>query len=343
MILPKIKEAFFNSTFYKNCNYIPNDVLLEYKNIKNHYKESKSKLKEEIKNKLFDLIRYFIIYNVEKQYLEDYILYLIEEFTLNEFKNKTYSLDENLNDIIYNLDAIKLLVDEKNYDEEFVNKNCSPEYYVKNPVDKNRLKTNTRMTQFFEKEKIKNNIYKEKLKLNYNVDNYLDRFKDLNNALHDSIKYNHSKSIKYIINNYGCDSIYIKALNLSCQYGNINIVKLMVQKYLDIKSLDENPIKLSSKNGHYEIVEYLIQIGVNIHIMDDCALKVSSDNGHYNIVKLLIEHGADVKAGDNYAIRIASDNGHYKIVKLLIENGADVQAGDNYALKYSSGRACRIC
>ena len=299
MIFTKIKKAFVHSDFFRNYETIPNDVLVEYKSIKNYYKESKLKLRKEIKYKLFNFIHKFFIYNVDDEYLENFILYLIEEYSFDKINKLITKLNDDLIDKIYNLNAIKLLVQDDINDEKFIYDNCSPDYYVKNPVDKNRLKSNTRMCDFFKKVEIRDDILIKKIKLDCNIDNYLNRFQDLE-----------------------------QVLILASESGNIKHIKNVIKKGANIHTDNDLSLKKACEKGKFKIVKFLVENGANIHVNDDYALKISCTKGYIKIVKFLIENGANIYVRDDCIIKNVSikadkngnDSMYIDIIKLLIKS-----------------------
>lgn len=337
MIFPKIKEAFINSEFYRRNNILPKNILDQYKFIKNHYFGTKNKLKNEIKCQLIQFVHNFIKCNVDDKYLENYVLDLIEEFSFFEFDKELNEMDEYLVQKIYNLNSIKLLIDVEITDKEFIYKHCSPEYYIKKNLNKNKLKTNYRMCRFLAKSMCYNKIIKQKLKLNekFNIDKYL----------------------KYCSDNI--DEYHI----IASEYGNLKYLKFLVEKGADIHHKNDESLDLSCKYGHLEIVKYLVGKGADIHANNDSAIIHCAYNGHIDIIKFLIEKGADIDSNHvtifenacingrldvikfineinpnfiidiNGLIVLACENGHLNIVKFLIENGIDIFFDKNYAIK----------
>jgi len=80
--------------------------------------------------------------------------------------------------------------------------------------------------------------------------------------------------------------------------------------------------------GQLDIVKMLIEAGANINVKDnggDTALMRASVHGNEDIIKLLIEAGADVNAKDNdgsTSLMWALSFGHIKVVDLLKKYGA---------------------
>ena len=328
MLLPNIKKFFIHSEYYKNCKELPINVLSEYENIKNYYKESKIKLNNEMKIMLFDFIHQFFIYNVEDKYLEDYILFLIENYTFNEINIEILKLTDSLVDKIYNLDAIKLLLDDTIQDEELIYKNCSPEYYIKNKLECKKLKNNIRMQEFFKKTKSYDKILKEKSKLKSDSNKYLNRFTNLDNALMCASRYGNKNHVKSLIEkgaNVHTDNN--NSLTLACKNGHFKIVKILIENGASILDCEtNNTLELTCKNGHSKIIKFLIDNGSDICGYHECVLTRSCEYGNIEIVKYLIEKNTLKYPEFDRAFNYSCKNGNIELVKLLINKV------DNYTL-----------
>lgn len=105
--------------------------------------------------------------------------------------------------------------------------------------------------------------------------------------------------------------------------NNDDISKFIIDKTYDINpKLLDSVIIWASCYGNLEIVKYLVEKGVDIHHRDDESIIEASRHGHLEVVKYLVENGADINANDNAALYMAYDE-HLEIVKFLIEKGAD--------------------
>ena len=114
-------------------------------------------------------------------------------------------------------------------------------------------------------------------------------------------------------------------IQLACQNGHIEIVKLLIQNNVNIHVYCDLPIAIASSNGHIEIVKLLIQNNANINARNDRALELACQSGHIEIVKLLIQNGADIHNHKDVSIKVAYQNHHTEIVELLIQNGAKIE------------------
>ena len=75
-----------------------------------------------------------------------------------------------------------------------------------------------------------------------------------------------------------------------------------------------NNLNKAAKAGQLDLVKLLLDRGANAHVYDNSALCWASKRGHTKVVKLLLDHGADVHARDDEALRWASNT---EVVKLL--------------------------
>ena len=150
------------------------------------------------------------------------------------------------------------------------------------------------------------------------------------------------------------------ALHLAAEYGQIDIVQLLLKEGADVDCNDNlnkiTPLILAatkgrseivsiligynadfsknkfalhqaSKMGHLETVKVLLSAGFDVNAEDRChnrALHHAAENGHTDIVIILIQAGADIdiKYDDRTALQLAAINGHYKIAQALLEAGA---------------------
>ena len=84
-----------------------------------------------------------------------------------------------------------------------------------------------------------------------------------------------------------------KSLELAYSFGNKEIVKLLIEKGIDIKKKDSrgnNALHLASLHGHKEMVEFLINSDIDLNEKDNDglnALELASISGHDEIVELL--------------------------------------------------------
>ena len=127
------------------------------------------------------------------------------------------------------------------------------------------------------------------------------------------------------------------SLMLASQNGDLNTVKALIDKGVDVNAIDRSKggltaIRLASHKGHLEIVNALLAVpSIDIDVADNNgwnALRVASFEGHLDVVNALIAAGADVNTitdGGWTAFEIASKKGHTDIVNALREAGAKEQ------------------
>jgi ankyrin repeat protein len=127
---------------------------------------------------------------------------------------------------------------------------------------------------------------------------------------------NPTLDINFTDNEPGLDQT---ALEIACQNGHIEIVKLLLQ-HKDV-IICNFPIRTASYHGHFEIVKLLLQDSrVDPSEYDNLAVSFAIYGGHCEIVKLLLQDPrVDPSTNVDFVVRCASKKGYYDIVKLLEE------------------------
>ena len=144
------------------------------------------------------------------------------------------------------------------------------------------------------------------------------------------------------------DKVLYKDLFKSCERGDIERVKFLVEAYSpDIEKKDKKgntPLLISSSSGHLEIVKYLLNKKANINIQDklgNTPLNLSLQRGHLNIAKFLLENKVNVELhnkSNSNPLLTASANGYFDIIKILLTFKPNLNHIDdlgNNALHYS--------
>lgn len=155
-----------------------------------------------------------------------------------------------------------------------------------------------------------------------------------------------------------------KALVYASMLGRLNIVKLLIEKGVDVNykfQMNEEPIWndlfwsgdtgftaliLASKYNHPRIIQLLVKNGADVNLGTTAkgrtALIEASVRGKTDIVEILLKAGADVdriasRSGLAYHLKNANENalisasrkGYTEIVRMLLEAGADINIVDN--------------
>ena len=343
MIFPKIKESIKNSEFFRKNNIIPIEFYSNYKKIKNNYIKSKNEIRNKLKEDLVNFIDCFLMFNIDEECIEDYVLDLIHEFGFDDINNFILNSNDHIINKVENLKSIRLLKNDTN-NEKFIYDHCTPEYYIKNKnkLDKNKLK-NRHMNIFFNNLNNYRNLLKSKISFGIDITkhNYFiwvkNSAENLDKLFIDAIKNNNIKCAEKIFENgANINTDNDKALRMSSKNGYIDIVKYLVEKGANIHADDNYALRMSSENGHIDIVKFLVLNGANIHAKDDYALRKSSQNGHIEVVKYLVEKGANINVFYDYALAESSRNGHIDVVKFLVGKGANIHERNDYALTWSS-------
>jgi hypothetical protein len=144
------------------------------------------------------------------------------------------------------------------------------------------------------------------------------------------------RKMNSIVKSYLHNKEMFAKLENACLDGNLDLVKSLCEKGVDIHSFDDLPFRLACGNGHLEIAKLLFEKGSDIHSCGDYAFRIACENGYIQIAKFLYERGADIFVWDDYPLRWACQNGHVEVVKFLIEKGAN----DRMAFDIAFDTAC---
>lgn len=129
-----------------------------------------------------------------------------------------------------------------------------------------------------------------------------------------------------------------KTFERSVQYGRTESVKAFFdvgvnlnEEVRNYSNQSRSPLTLAAEFGQTEIVKLLITKGIDINGRDNSgntALMIAAGTGRMDMVRLLIEKGADANVGGtgNAALNHAVWAGKTEIVKFFIDRGADVNA-----------------
>jgi len=128
-------------------------------------------------------------------------------------------------------------------------------------------------------------------------------------------------------------------LHLACFKGNIEMVKLLLEKGADINAKSRTgmtPVYLAATKGNYKIVLLLADKGANINIPANNSewtpLMRACSKGYFKTAEVLVKYGADINAKSKAGwtpLHGAAEQGHLKIVELLVNAGADVNIKNN--------------
>ncbi|XP_062592307.1 putative ankyrin repeat protein RF_0381 [Saccostrea cucullata] len=158
---------------------------------------------------------------------------------------------------------------------------------------------------------------------------------DGESILHKACFYGKFEVCEYLVENYPHlldvrDKSSNTVLHDAARGGNIQIVKLLIKKKMDIYSVQgggETNLHLCCRSGKLEMCEHLVNhIPDLLEIMDAkgwTAIHSACNGGSVEIVSFLIEKGMDFNALSNDGktiLHIACLNGKFKICVYLVEN-----------------------
>jgi len=132
------------------------------------------------------------------------------------------------------------------------------------------------------------------------------------------------------------------ALEWACFYGQIELVKKIVDKGGNANASNMSGLQMASKNGHIDVVKWLLENGQMNNLPSWIILAEAVENNHTNIVEYLLMTNqydipwCDVRANEDIAIRTAVESENIDMVKLLIKFGANVNIFDGYCLSLAN-------
>ncbi len=88
------------------------------------------------------------------------------------------------------------------------------------------------------------------------------------------------------------------ALMMACLQGQLDMVKLMVERQVEINKTGWTPLHYAATNGHLEIVRYLLDQSAYVDAESPngtTPLMMATRGGHIETVKLLLDEGADLR------------------------------------------------
>lgn len=146
-------------------------------------------------------------------------------------------------------------------------------------------------------------------------------------ALRYAAKKGHFDVVKYLIESPLGSSIkyseFCMALHLGAKNKHFDVVKYLFEYIPGRKSamLCNNLMYNAVLGGNLEIVKYLIAKRVNIHRSRESLLHLASTMGNWQIFKFLIDHGYNVHATDIGTLLQQVETGRLGITKDLLDRG----------------------
>jgi ankyrin repeat protein len=162
-----------------------------------------------------------------------------------------------------------------------------------------------------------------------------------NDNLINFIKHNDVDKVKDILNNKKLDIFDDYAFNIACYLGNLEIVKIFLEKNINIFKNDNHALKISSENKNFNVTKLLLEFGADVKAEDNYALRYSLDNiKDIEMAKLLLEHGADITFNNYEVIRnlICKDsdnNDDIELIKILINNNKNPNKNIEVLLEFA--------
>jgi len=141
----------------------------------------------------------------------------------------------------------------------------------------------------------------------------------INEGFMDSVKHKTSDEIRNILKDVNIDGW----LNYGCRHNLLWLVKESIEKGADIYK--SQPIQLSCEYGHLDIVKFLLENGLDIHHNSESPLRHAITGEQLEVVEYLIDNGSDIHFNNEYPFILAWNIMSLDICQLLLDSGTDIE------------------
>jgi len=168
---------------------------------------------------------------------------------------------------------------------------------------------------------------------NSNTDSPDERFLFENFLLASAISDKNINLVKYILEKYEIvrDCKDVDPLSVAARVGDVDIVKLLLEKGFGMRDARCRTNCESSRGGDMEFIRYPIDMVLITPELNENLLCNAASGGNIDAIKFFIDHGAAVNARDGMPLSMAALSSNLKAVELLVDRGADVNANENQA------------
>lgn len=126
---------------------------------------------------------------------------------------------------------------------------------------------------------------------------------------------------QYYINDLRKINKFNKTQYIESKKGRIDQILVAINK--GDKNKDTiYALSWASYYGNLNVVKYLVENGVDLRAENDYSVRAASQNGRLKVVKYLVENGADFRAENDYSVRAANRLGYIGVVDYLVEKGS---------------------
>ncbi|XP_063927802.1 uncharacterized protein LOC135140972 [Zophobas morio] len=161
--------------------------------------------------------------------------------------------------------------------------------------------------------------------------------------LYVAVENGHEEVVKYLVDEAHAN-VNKKAwdglgpLELAIKQGNVNMVRLFLEKNVDVDSTDGygmKPLHLAAKQSNLEILVMVLERSKSVDVRTSnsrTSLHFTVENGNLAFCEYLLEKKARVNVSDETGkscLFLAIIFGHWEIFELLLKHNANVDAFDN--------------
>ncbi len=122
-------------------------------------------------------------------------------------------------------------------------------------------------------------------------------------------------------------------LNAALKTEKVEMVKLLVAKGCDVKSIGQNTLLQIADSKKVEIMKILFEAGLDPNAFNQAVLMQAVNRNNQDVVRLLLDKGADPNVSQGQALIEAARFDYKEILILLLKAGADPKLQDGKAEK----------
>ena len=129
------------------------------------------------------------------------------------------------------------------------------------------------------------------------------------------------------------DSSSGSPLELAAQNGHFDVVQKLLNRAIDLQSIDSKRALIDAcSGGHLEVLKAILGPDVERpkdYLDSTMALHAAASNGHPEVVKELLSRSVNVDARNQEEwtpLHSASNSGHVQVIEMLLQNGANIEA-----------------
>ena len=144
----------------------------------------------------------------------------------------------------------------------------------------------------------------------------------------------HIEVLKYLVEDLGVNHRLDNdaAFNSACMQGQLESVKLLYSKGVDINNQEGKPLLFACQSNHTNVIQFLIDHGARLDLNAQSIINTACQKGYLDLLKKLVRYKLKPQINPNSYISAVIGK-HIPIISYLITLGADIHGDNGYMLK----------